>query len=736
MDDVLSEIDTRGKKDRDPFTFFYEDFLSIYDPEKRKHLGVYYTPRPVVPFIVNSINQILKNDFGKLNGFADDDVTVLDPAVGTGTFLWLVYILTLTELKKKGLSGLIRKKIESHILHDFYGIEILITPYIIAHLKLSLVLKKWFYDLKDNERTQIYLANTLEPFESHGLLPFLREISEESRTANELKLKKKILVITANPPYHGMSANKGQWIEDLLKKGYSLENGNKDEGYYRVDGKPLEERNPKWLQDDYVKFIRFAQWKIDTAKEGVIGFVTNHSYLDSPTFRGMRQSLLKSFDGIYILNLHGSSLRRRRTSCKGKDENVFNIRLGVAISIFEKKKGMSKKILYSELYGKREEKYSWLDRHDILNTKWQKLEPKPPYYFFVPKDERLLGEYEGFTRLDQIFDQYSLAVQTHRDSFAIDSKIEVLEKRLDAFGDLRTDDDVVRKIFSLKDTSNWKLKEARKAVNAIGNPRYFLERILYRPFDNRWLFYHDSIVDRPRRNIMKHVRRSNIALLVSRQLSSPSFKHVFVSDNISDAHVISNRTQEGNYHFPLNLYFADGLTESNINKDIRKILENKYGKDIPPEMILYYIYAVLHSTKYREKYAEFLQLDFPRIPFAEGYDKFTKVAALGKELVDLHLMRTRMKSSIRFDIQGSNMVEFIKYRDAKIFINEKQFFENIPENVWNFQIGAYRVLEKWLKDRKNTELPSEKIEHFIQMVEIINKTIKLMQKIDEIPFLD
>ena len=228
--DILTEIDARGKTDRDPFIFFYEDFLSAYDPEKKKHLGVYYTPRPVVSFIVNSINNILKSDFNKLHGFADDDVTVLDPAVGTGTFLWLIYTLTLVELKNKGLGGLIAKKIENHVLRDFYGIEILITPYIIAHLKLSLALKKWHYELKDNERHQVYLANTLEPFESHGLIPFMREISEESKTANELKLRKKILVVTANPPYRGMSANKGAWIQNLLKKGYTREDGTKDGG--------------------------------------------------------------------------------------------------------------------------------------------------------------------------------------------------------------------------------------------------------------------------------------------------------------------------------------------------------------------------------------------------------------------------------------------------------------------------------------------------------------------------
>ena len=303
VEDILTKIDKRGKKDKDPIIFFYEDFLDYYEPEKRKKLGVYYTPRPVVNFIVNSINIILKKDFDKTKGFAEEDVKVLDPAIGTGTFYWITFLLTLNELKNAGLGGLIRSKIKSHILKNFYGFEILITPYIISHLKLTHLLETWHYTFDDNDRLQIYLTNTLEPSEVHGLLPFLREITEESRLANQVKLKKPILAIMGNPPYAGMSANKGKWIDDLLKKGYTRTDGSKDDGYYMVDGKPLGEKNPKWLQDDYVKFIRYAQWKIDKSGEGVIGFITNHSYLDNPTFRGMRQSLLESFNRIYILML-------------------------------------------------------------------------------------------------------------------------------------------------------------------------------------------------------------------------------------------------------------------------------------------------------------------------------------------------------------------------------------------------------------------------------------------------
>ena len=728
---ILSEIDFRGKKDRDPFTFFYEDFLSEYDPKKRKSLGIYYTPRPVVSFIVNSINGILKKDFGKLIGFADDDVTVLDPAVGTGTFLWLAYILTLVELKNKGLSGLIRKKIEDHILRDFYGLEILITPYIISHLKLSLALRKWHYEMKDDDRIQVYLANTLEPFESHGLIPFMREITRESKIANELKLKKKILVITGNPPYRGSSANKGKWIKDLLKKGYQHKDGTKDYGYYQVDGKPLDERNPKWLQDDYVKFIRFTQWKIDKAGEGIGGLVTNHSYLDNPTFRGMRQSLIKSFNRIYVLNLHGSILKRRKAPDGRRDENVFDIRPGVAISIFVKdKKHKDTKVFYADLFGTREEKFFWLDRNTIRTVKWQELKPKSPYHFFVPKDKQLFQEYVNFPRLDQIFKHYSLSIQTHRDSFVMDFDKEVLTKRIAILGDMSVSDETIRKTHSLKDTSGWKLDEARKSINKIENWSVLISKILYRPFDNRWLFYHKSMVDRMRNDIMKNMDHPNIALLVSKHLSIPKFSHVFVSDIISESCVVSNKTKEQNYHFPLYIY-VENQKMPNINEEVLKMLNERYETEPTAEEMFCYVYAILHSKKYREKYAEPLQFDFPRIPFPRTYTEFMNRCQFGSNLVNLHLMKTKLQTETKFDIQGSNIVKFVKYKDQKLHINSDQFFDGIPEEVWNFYIGSYQVLDKWLKSRRNRELTSSEIEEFLQIVEIIKKTVEFMAKIDQ-----
>ena len=413
---MTSEI----RKIRDPFSFFYEDFLAHYDPEKRKALGVYYTPRPVISFIVKSVNLILKSNFHKVTGFAEDDVTVLDPAVGTGTFLWLVYLLTLVELKNKGLGGIIRSKIKNHIMKDFYGFEILISPYIFAHIKLSIVLSKWYYEMNDTERIPVYLTDTLEPSESHGLIPFMRELNEESRAANEIKQNGRILVLVSNPPYSGTSANKSNWILNLLKKGYGAGDGHYDDGYFQVEGKPLKEKNPKWLQDDYVKFIRFAQRKIDKNGEGIIGFITNHGYIDNPTFKGMRYSLLKSFNRIYILNLHGSILKKDLSPDGSKDENVFDIKQGVAIGIFVKtKKFDDTKLFHADLFGTREFKFDWLDKNTVNSVEFTELNPKSPQYLFVPQGNIFEEKYRTFWDITEIFPVNSVGIVTARDNFTI-----------------------------------------------------------------------------------------------------------------------------------------------------------------------------------------------------------------------------------------------------------------------------------------------------------------------------
>jgi predicted helicase len=728
IEEILKKIDKRGKKDKDPIIFFYEDFLNYYEPEKRKHLGVYYTPRPVVNFIVNSVHSILKKHFDKSLGLANDSVNVLDPAIGTGTFFWITFLVALGELKNQGLRGIIFDKIENHLLKHFYGFEILITPYVISHLKITDLLRRWHYRFKDEDRIQVYLTNTLEESEVHDPLLFMREITEESRIANQIKTEKPILVIIGNPPYSGISANKGKWIDDLLKKGYTRADGSKDDGYYTVDGKSLEERK-LWLQDDYVKFIRYAQWKIDQNGEGVVGFITNHSYLDNPTFRGMRESILQSFDRIYILNLHGNSLKKEKCPDGSKDENVFDIQQGVAIGIFIKNKNLGqKKIYYTDLWGLRDSKYHWLDRHTIDNVKWQEVKPISPFYFFVPKDTTFEEEYNKFWKVTDIFPVNCTGIVTARDKFVIDFDKDTLRRRIERFRDLSIPDDA----FKLKENYMWRVKKARNDLNKVKDWDKYFEKILYRPFDIREIYFHDSVVWRTRSEVMKHMLKENLGLITVRQVKAGEvWQHCWISDGIIESSYISNKTSEINYLFPLYLY-SDFEKKANIDPDIYKTLSEKYNKELTPEEIFYYIYAIFYSPTYRKRYGEFLQFDFPRIPFIDNYEIFKKLAELGKELVELHLMRKRLPTKVKFDVIGSNVVEKVKYENGKVWINKEQYFDGVPEEIWDFYIGGYQVLDKWLKSRKNRKLESKDIEQFLQIVEIISETIRLMKEIDKV----
>lgn len=736
MDKVLTQIDSRNRKDRDPFTFFYEDFLAEYDPEKRKHLGVYFTPRPVVSFIVNSVDIILRNEFGKANGFADDEVTVLDPAVGTGTFLWMVYLISLVTLKNKGLSGLISKKIENHLLKDFFGFEILITPYIFSHLKLSSTLSQWHYQLKDKDRVEVFLTNTLEPSESHGLIPFMRELNEESKVASEIKQKKKILAIVSNPPYSGTSFNKSKWIQDLLKVGYTSSDGRKDLGYFSIDGKPLAEKNPKWLQDDYVKFIRFAQWKIDTSGDGVIGFITNHAYLDNPTFRGMRRSLLNSFDRIYILNLHGSSQKKEKAPDGSKDENVFDIMQGVSIAIFIKNsKFKEKKVFYADLFGTRENKFSWLDKNRVNTVKWQEIVPTSPHYVLVQRNTAYESEYQAFSSVTEIFDSSTVGIITARDDLAIGWTPDDLWKTVTNFA--RMDKELARKKYNLgEDSDDWKVSWAQDDLLDSGLKKEYLTPISFRPFDTRFTYYTGKthgFLCRPRPEIMKSMLKDNLGLVTVRQVAEGIFNHVLVSNTLIDGRLtLSNKGIA--YLFPLYKY-ENGDKKPNINSDILSRLSSKFGRTVQSEEFFYYVYAVLHSRIYREKFAEFLKMDFPRIPLAHDYSTFSELSEIGKQLVELHLQKKTLETHTKFESEGENTVNFVKYSGNQISINDIQSFQGIPSEVWEFQMGGYHVLDKWLKSRKNKQLDSSEIEAFLQMVEIIKKTINLMNKIDETGFV-
>ena len=483
VNEILSQF-YRGEKGRDPVYYFYETFLAEYDPQERERRGVYYTPQSVVSYIVRSLNIILKEHFDRPDGFASNSVTVLDPAAGTLTFLAEASELAVERFTAKYGEGGKESFIKEHILKNFYAFELMMAPYAIGHLKMVLLLEELGYRLHEDERFKFYLTNTLEMEElEQTALPGMSSLAQESHLAGKVKKEEPILVILGNPPYSGHSSNVGEWISKEIK------------AYYKVDGKPLGERNPKWLQDDYVKFIRFAQWKIDKAGKGVLGFITNHSYLDNPTFRGMRQSLMNSFNEIYVLDLHGNNLKKERCPDGSKDENVFDIRQGVAISLFIKKEGLEKKVFHSECWGLREDKYNWLSENDIGTTNWQEIKPKPEFYLFIPREEALLEAYNKYQKITDIFAINGVGMTTARDKFVIDRDRRALINRIRAFKNSKFSDDDLHAFFKINRKKGWSIRRAWNMLQSIPDDELesYTISVLYRPFDVQWILYGERL---------------------------------------------------------------------------------------------------------------------------------------------------------------------------------------------------------------------------------------------------
>lgn len=742
----------REGKGSDPIFHFYETFLSEYNPKERERRGVYYTPEPVVSYIVSSLNTILKERFGRQDGFATQSVTVLDPAGGTLTFLAEAAKLAVEEFVSKYGEGSKAKFIEDHILKHFFAFELMMAPYAAGHLKMGYLLEELGHKLTGDERFQFYLTNTLEMEElAQTSLPGMASLSEESHLAAKVKKEKPILVILGNPPYSGHSANKGDWIKGQI------------ETYKTVDGKPLGEKNPKWLQDDYVKFIRFAQWKIDQIGEGILGFITNHSYLDNPTFRGMRQSLIDSFDEIYILDLHGNSLKKEKAPDGSKDENVFDIQQGVAIGLFVKRKqGTPSKILmHSEIWGEREHKYKWLIKHELKKTDWNRLKPISPFYLFVPRDERLNKRFQSYPSIPAIFPVNSVGIVTARDHFVIDFQKAPLQRRIEQFANPSLDDIFVAQAFNLKDTGAWNLKTARNKIIDDKERGKHYTQILYRPFDIRHLFYHDAVVERGRREVMRHMLQPNLAIILPRRVETAiPWSHVFLSSHLIEHVAVSLKTID--YCFPLYLYEESGsggsgrrsgfsrhqpmfvfepaaaysMRHANISSELLISLANAFKRQLTPEHIFHYIYAILYSNAYRKKYAEFLKTDFPRVPFTKDYKLFNKLTEKGEELVELHLLKSKklVKPIARCEGPEDLRVEKVTYDQNKtrVHINPEKWFAGIPLEVWEYQIGGYQVSEKWLKDRKGRQLSSEEVSHYARVVTAIAETISIQETLDEL----
>jgi len=732
---ILTEFFQYGKGD-DPIVHFYETFLNEYNPKLREKRGVYYTPAPVVSFIVRSLNIILKEHFNKPDGLADLNVKILDPAAGTLTFMAEAANLALKEYIEKYGEGVKDDFIRKHLLKNFYAFELMMAPYAIGHMKMSYIFEEMGYTLRDQDSFKLYLTNTLEMEDIEQTdFPGMATLSEESYLAGKIKKETQILVILGNPPYSGISSNKGLWITEQIEK------------YKYVDGKHFGEKK-HWLQDDYVKFIRFAQWKIDQNGEGVLGFITNHSYIDNPTFRGMRQSLMKSFDEIFILDLHGNTLKKERCPDGSKDENVFDIRQGVAISLFIKKKEKKEecKIFHSDLWGLRDYKYEQLLENDFKTVSWKQLQPSTPYYFFVHRDNRYEKEYDKFIKISDIFPINVTGIVTARDNLAIDFEKNSLKNKIMMFRNKDLTDEVIREVLKIRENYQWKITEQRNQFRKVDNWQEYFLKILYRPFDIRQIYYQDNIVFRPRREIMHHMLEENIGLLTCRQISSNIWIHALISKNLVDDSLISNKTKERTYIYPLYIYpdkskkdlFNQHQTrkEPNIPQALFEKLSSCYGKKPAPEDILYYIYGVFYSNIYREKYAEFLKIDFPRIPFTKDYDLFIELGKLGQELAEIHLMKSDQLNNTfsRFEISGNNSVKKVEYKEDEkhVSINDIQYFSNIDKNIWEYQIGGYQVMHKWLKDRKGRILTLEDIQLYIKIAKALQLTIEFQKKIDKL----
>jgi predicted helicase len=733
MEAVLRDFGKRTAKE-DPVVHFYETFLKEYDPKIREMRGVYYTPEPVVSYIVRSINHILKTRFNKPLGLADEKTLILDPAVGTATFLYMVVNEIYQAIAGKGQQGMWNNYVAEKLLPRIFGFELLMAPYAVAHLKLGLLLQEIGYQFKSDQRLGIYLTNTLEEAVKRAETLFARWITEEANTAARIKKDEPIMVVLGNPPYSVSSLNRGEWIDALLD--------DYKQGLYE---KKLN------IDDDYIKFVRFAQWRIEKTSYGILGFITNNSYLDGLTHRRMREYLLRSFPDIYILNLHGSSRRGERAPGKIKDENVFDIQQGVAIGIFirQPNKADDRHVYYADMWGTRDNKYRELLESGVDSTRWQELTPTAPYFFFVPKDFALREEYDQAYSLAQCFPVHHNGIGTDRDSlfYAFDSA--VLEERIKRFFDGDYGDEF-RERYHIWPSSSFDI-EKRRAACKFDPGR--IKDCLYRAFDVRQLYYDPNLTSRPAYEVMHHMLQENIALCTTRQLSGHEFRHVFTANCLVDRDPLSLATRERTHVFPLYLYpvegemqFEGGKRRPNLNPEFIKAVSDKLGlafiedgrgdleQTFGPEDIFNYAYAIFHSPTYRTRYAEFLKIDFSRLPLTSDKGLFKVLATKGAELVSLHLMKSSLLNSFitKYPVAGSNTVDKVTHDDNNhwVYINKTQYFEGVPREVWDFHIGGYQVAQKWLKDRKGRTLTYDELTHYQKVIVALKETIRLMEEID------
>lgn len=776
--DIAALLKNFGKSTQtnDPIIHFYETFLSEYDPKLRKARGVWYTPEPVVNFIVRAVDDILKTEFGLKEGLADTSKTkikvkipthdkrykagqrdyeqevhkvqILDPATGTGTFL--AEVVKHVYRKFEGQQGIWSNYVENHLVPRLNGFELLMASYAMAHLKLDMLLTETGYKSKSDQRFRIYLTNSLEEHHPDTGTLFANWLSAEANEANQIKRDTPVMVILGNPPYSGESKNKGEWIMERMDD-YKKEPGGKEK---------LQEQNSKFINDDYVKFIRFGQHFIEKNGGGVLAFINPHGFLDNPTFRGMRWNLLRAFDKIYTIDLHGNT-KKSETALDGSlDQNVFDIMQGVSINLFiktgTKQSNNLGKIFHYDLFGKRELKYDFLKQNSLQSIKFTELPNNSPMYFMVPKDFVQFDSYNDGFSLNDLFNVNSLGLLTKRDKFITDFTKEAIKKRLNDFLTSVLSNEELSKKYDLKlrDNDKWDLAKSRSELQKRGINEDNFKLQNYRCFDKRYIYYDTNFVARLNTKVLRHLNNKNLALISTRQLADNNFHHIFISNTLSDQCFISNKTKEGCQVFPLYLYTEDNKQESidkvnnrtpnfnnNIVKQITERIGLKYSEEkkntidfFAPIDILDYIYAILHSRTYCEKYKEFLKIDFPRVPYPTDTNVFWQLVKLGGELRQIHLLESETvnKYITSYPISGNNNVVKPKYLNGRVLINDTQYFDNVPQVAWEFYIGGYQPAQKWLKDRQGRTLEFEDILHYQKIIVALMETDKLMKEIDQV----
>jgi len=775
----------KATKMEDPIIHFYETFLSEYDPKLRKSRGVWYTPQPVVNFIVRAVDDILKSEFDLPQGLADTSKTtikvntqtadkrsatgykqmeqevhkvqILDPATGTGTFL--AEVVKHIHKKFQGQQGIWSNYVETHLLPRLNGFELLMASYAMAHLKLDLLLTETGFRPTSNQRFKVYLTNSLEEHHQDTGTLFANWLSTEANEANYIKRDTPVMCVIGNPPYSGESANKGEWIMSLMDD-YKKEPGGKEK---------LKERNPKWINDDYVKFLRYGQHFIEKNGSGVLAFINPHGFLDNPTFRGMRWHLLKTYDKIYTIDLHGNSKKKETSPDGSADVNVFDIQQGVSINVFvktgKKKPNALGKVYHYDLFGKREFKYNFLTDNSLKGVPFVELPNKAPDYFMVQKNFELENEYEKGFKTSELFPINSLGIATARDKFTIHQRKLEVSSTINEF--LTLSDEESRIKFNLgKDARDWKVKYAKADLEKFFPDKGTFTKIAYRPFDYKWTYYTGESKGFhcfPRGEVMKNLLHDNLAVNLIRRSRSNSFILPFITKEIVDKSIIS--TLDNSNTFPLYLYPASNRQQSiehtaerkpNLNPEIVNQIAEKLGltftheketneNTFAPIDILDYIYAVLHSPTYRETYKEFLKIDFPRVPYPKDLDTFWQLVTLGNELRQIHLLESpKVEQYItQYPVDGDNIISRKITKSSpgyvpdnkthgKVYINNTQYFDKVPLVAWEFYIGGYQPAQKWLKDRKTRKLEFEDILHYQKIIVALNETDRLMKAIAKI----